>query len=88
MEKSLEFRPGYEGYLFALVTALILCLLEADTPTKERNSKQGTVKTYGLNSVNMFFILLTKVIAVYLRFLEIQVGKLSLERSFLGLSMS
>lgn len=88
MEKSLEFRPEYEGYLFTFVTALVLCLLEADTLTKEQNSKQGTVRTYGLNSVNMFFILLIKLVAVHVRFPKIQVGKLSLERSFLGLSMS
>lgn len=87
-EKDLEFQPRYRCYPFALMTALILYLSKADNPTKEKGGKQDTIITYGPSGVKVILTLLTKVVAVYMKFPEIQVGKSSLKQLFLEPSMS
>lgn len=71
MEKDLEFRSRYENYSFALMTTLILGLVKAESPTKKQGDKWDTARAYGLSSIKVIFILLTKVVAVNIRFSEI-----------------
>lgn len=87
-EKSFKFWLKYEDYPFVLVMVLVLCLLEADSPTKKRDGKWDMVRTCGPNSVKVILTLLTKVVIVHMRFPKIQVRKSSLDRSFSGLSIS
>lgn len=65
--KDLELGPGYRNY-FTVILALVLSPLVADGPSKKRNYKWNTLWASSPNCVKVIFTLLTKVIAIHMRF--------------------
>ena len=72
----------------ALVAALVLSSSEADTATEEWGCKWGTIHLGGAWSFEMVLIMLTKVIAIHVRFLWIGLRGLALSGHFRGSACS
>lgn len=82
LQKSLKLNSGYKNYFFTLMVVLILSPLVANHLLKKQSYKQSIFWTNGFSCVKMIFILLTKMVAIYLRFLLVYVWQLSLKRLF------
>ena len=70
------------------MTTLILSPSKTDTPTKKRGGERGLVGASGQGSVKMILTLLTKMVAIHVRFSKVQVRKPGLKRTLSGLRLT
>lgn len=73
LKKGLELSPGYGDYFFTLMLVLILSASIADGPWEEQSCKGGMFWARGLGCVEIIFTLLTKVVAIYMKFPSVYV---------------
>ena len=77
LEKSLELWPSNQSD--ALIAVLVLGSFEADGTTEKYGSKRGTIYPYDTCNFKIIFTLLTKVVAIHMRFSKISLCGFSLE---------
>ena len=82
-EKVFKLRP--HDWSGAFVVVLVLGPSEADVATKEYGSKEGTIYPCGAWDFKIILTLLTKVVAIHMRFSEIGLLGPSLEWALLWL---
>ena len=79
LEEVLKLRP--RDWSSAFMVALVLGPSETDGATEKNGGKENTIHFYGAWSLEIIFTLLTKVIAIYVRFSGIGLRGLSFEQA-------
>ena len=74
MKKGLEFVLNKRDGLVALNLGLVLLLAKVDSIPEQRSCKRNALMICGSGHVKMIFTLLTKVVALYMQALIVQVG--------------
>lgn len=67
------------------MSSLILSPSEVNAPAEKRDGKRGYIEAGGPSRVEMILTLLAKVIAIHMKFSEIEIWEPSFERPLLGL---
>lgn len=83
LKKSFEFGLNKTDGIIAFILSLMLLSIEVDPIPEKQSYERDALKTYGTNHVKIVLVLLTKVVAFYIRATIVQVKVLSVMRYIL-----
>ena len=73
LKKNLKLELSYSDYPLILAKILIISLIETNTFIEEQSGKQGLVKIGSINNTEIGFILLAKMITIYIKLSKIKI---------------
>lgn len=65
-KKGLEFVPNIENSIIVFNLSFVLLLIEVDPIIEKQSCKKNTFRTNGIGIVKIVFVLLTKVVVLYI----------------------
>ena len=71
LKKGFKLIIIYKTYFFTLIVIFIINLAETNIFAKKQDYKQGLNRTVNPSIIKIILILLTKIVAIYIKFLKI-----------------